>query len=313
MKVTALYRYPVKSLRGTALTHAHVERQGLQGDRRWLVVDATGKFQTIREHPIMTQIEATLRDDGGLVLSHPRHGSVAVAAPTATAARQVRVWRDDVDAVAADAAAGQFLTTVLGLPVDLVYLANPDARPVDPDFGQPGDTTSFADGFPVLLTNTMSLNDLNSRLPSTFEAGKIEMRRFRPNLVISGARPWVEDTWQAIRVGNVIFRVAKACARCVVTTRDPDTGEQADPREPLRTLASFHRAANGGVMFGQNLIPDQPGEIRVGDLVDVLQAGGSNLHLTPICRAAELGCAVRLVGATRQRLFLNLFRGRHGG
>jgi hypothetical protein len=71
MKVTGLHRYPVKSLRGTSLTHATVERLGLHGDRRWLVVDANDKFQTIREHPVMTQIEATLRDDGGLVLSHP--------------------------------------------------------------------------------------------------------------------------------------------------------------------------------------------------------------------------------------------------
>ena len=272
MKVTALYRYPVKSLRGTVLTHAYVERQGLQGDRRWLVVDATGRFQTIREHPIMTQIEATLRDDGGLELSHPRHGSVAVAVPTASASRTVVVWDDDVAAVAADEAAGKWLSSVLELPVDLVYLANPNARPIDPDFGQPGDTTSFADGFPVLLTSTMSLNDLNSRL-----TGKVDMRRFRPNLVISGARPWAEDTWQVIRVGNVTFRVAKPCARCVVTTRDPDTGVQADPREPLRTLASFHRAASGGIIFGQNLIPDGPGEIRVGDTVEVLKAGKSNL------------------------------------
>jgi uncharacterized protein len=271
MKVTALYRYPVKSLRGTSLTASAVERLGLAGDRRWMVVDATGKFQTIREHPIMTQIEANTRDDGGLVLSHPEHGSVTVAIPTASS-RTVKVWRDDVAAVTADAAACQFLSKVLGLPTELVYLAKPDARPVDPTFGQPGDTTSFADGFPVLLTSTMSLNDLNSRLPS-----KIEMRRFRPNVVISGAVPWIEDTWRVIRIGAVTFRVAKPCARCVVTTRDPDTGAQIDPREPLKTLASFHRAANGGVIFGQNLIPDSTGTIRVGDTVEVLSEGASNL------------------------------------
>jgi uncharacterized protein len=276
MKVTALYRYPVKSLRGTSLTHANVERLGLKGDRRWMVVDASGKFQTIREHPVMTQIGATLRDDGGLVLSHPAHGSVAVDIPAATAPRSVLVWRDTVEAVPAAPSAGQFLSKVLGMPAELVYLAKPDARPIDPDFAQPGDTTSFADGFPVLLTCTMSLNDLNARLAEA-GAGKVEMRRFRPNLVISGARPWAEDTWRVIRIGAVTFRVAKPCARCVVTTRDPDTGVQNDSREPLRTLARFHRASNGGIIFGQNLIPDSTGEIKVGDVVEVLELGASNL------------------------------------
>jgi uncharacterized protein len=277
MKVTGLHRYPVKSLRGTSLTHATVERLGLQGDRRWMVVDPAGKFQTIREHPVMTQIEATTRNDGGLTLAHPQHGNVTVAIPAASVStRSVRIWRDDVAASPAAAAAGEFLSKVLGVPAELVYLAKPDARPVDPTFGQPGDTTSFADGFPVLITNTMSLNDLNSRLTGT-GSGKVEMRRFRPNVVISGARPWLEDTWKAIRIGNVTFRVAKPCARCVVTTRDPDTGVQLDPREPLKTLGSFHRAANGGIIFGQNLIPDTIGEIRVGDSVEVLSEGASNL------------------------------------
>jgi uncharacterized protein len=272
MKVTALYRYPVKSLRGTSLQTSRVDRIGLAGDRRWMVVDAGGRFQTIREHPVMTQIEATALDDGSLTLSHPQHGSVAVAIPTASPHKTVRVWHDDVEAVPANAAAGEFLSMVLGMSAELVYLAKPDARPVDPTFGQPGDTTSFADGFPVLLTSTMSLNDLNSRLPS-----KVEMRRFRPNIVISGARPWTEDTWKVIRIGGVTFRVAKPCARCVVTTRDPDTGVQTDPREPLKTLGSFHRAASGGVIFGQNMIPDTSGEIRVGDAVEVLSEGASNL------------------------------------
>jgi uncharacterized protein len=166
----------------------------------------------------------------------------------------------------------QFLSNVLGMPMELVYLANPEARPVDLAFGHPGDTTSFADGYPVLLTSASSLDELNQRLPTD-----IEMLRFRPNLVISGATPWAEDTWKVFRIGDVTFRVAKPCARCIVTTRDPDTGEQRDPREPLKTLAKFHRAANGGIIFGQNLIPDTVGSIRVGDTVEVISTGSSNL------------------------------------
>jgi uncharacterized protein YcbX len=71
--------------------------------------------------------------------------------------------------------------------------------------------------------------------------------------------------------------VAKPCARCAITTRDPDTGEQIDPYEPLRTLQGFHRGRDGGAMFGQYLIPNNEGIVGVGDKVEVLSAGASNL------------------------------------
>jgi uncharacterized protein YcbX len=103
------------------------------------------------------------------------------------------------------------------------------------------------------------------------------MRRFRPNIVIRADAAWAEDNWKVVRIGETIFRVAKPCGRCVVTTRDPDTGEQTDPREPLETLGQFHRAAEGAIIFGQNLIPEAVGEISIGDAVEILQVGPSNL------------------------------------
>ena len=134
------------------------------------------------------------------------------------------------------------------------------------------DHVSFADVTPILLTSTSSLADLSER------AGcDIAMRRFRPNLVVSGAAPWDEDTWREIRIGAVRFRVAMPCARCAITTRDPDTGEQIDPYEPLRTLQRFHRARDGSAIFGQYLIPDNEGTVGIGDKVEVLSAGASNL------------------------------------
>jgi uncharacterized protein len=279
MHVASLYRYPVKSLRGHSLAETVVERIGWQGDRRAMVVDGQGRFLTIREHPVMTQIDASLTADE-LVLGHADHGQVTVPVPAAGPTRPVRVWGDDVEAFTAGATAGAFLSKVLGRPVELVFLARPDARPVDMTFGKAGDATSFSDGYPVLLTTLASLDNLNDRLAEA-SAAAVDMRRFRPNLVISGASPWAEDTWQLLRIGSLTFRVAKPCARCVVTSRDADTGAQADPREPLRTLSLFHRAADGGVIFGQNLIPDGEGTIRVGDVVEVLAAGLSNLGQPP--------------------------------
>ena len=74
------------------------------------------------------------------------------------------------------------------------------------------------------------------------------------------------------------LRIVKPCSRCVIPTLDPSTGEQPDGNEPLQTLASFRGDARGEVMFGQNAIPDAPGRLRVGDSVEVLEAGPSNVE-----------------------------------
>ena len=94
------------------------------------------------------------------------------------------------------------------------------------------------------------------------------MNRFRPNVVVSGYEPWDEDRWRRIRIGAVSFRVVKPCARCVVTTTDQTTGERG--RQPLRMLAR-HRRFGKNLIFGQNLIPDSPGLIRVGDPTEITE------------------------------------------
>jgi hypothetical protein len=183
----------------------------------------------------------------------------------------ITVWRSTVAAQVVEPA-GAYLSGFLKKPVKLVYLHDERARPVDPVFGRADDCVSFADGFPLLIATTASLHDLNRRLDAP-----IAMDRFRPNLVIEGATAWEEDTWRSLRIGGLALRVVKPCARCAIPTLDPLTGEALENNEPLRALAQFRRAANGGIIFGQNAIPDSFGPLRVGDAVEVLETGGSNL------------------------------------
>jgi uncharacterized protein YcbX len=273
--IDALWIYPVKALRGYAQPRADVAIWGLDGDRRWMVVAPDGGFLTQRERPAMARITA-ISDAQGLRLGMDGMPEIRIALPPPTAERrEVRIWRDHVPALDAGPAAAHWLSSALGLACGLVHLDNPRARAIDPAFARPGDRTAFGDGFPVLLANAASLDALNEALPQP-----IDMNRFRPNLVITGAAPWAEDRWRRIRIGEVAFRVAKPCARCAVTTVDQVTGERADKTEPLRTLGRIRRAA-GGVMFGQNLIPDGPGRIDIGDPVEILEAGDSNVPLLP--------------------------------
>jgi uncharacterized protein YcbX len=267
--------YPVKALRGHGLPASDVQLWGLDHDRRWMVVKPDGRFLSQRELPAMACISAHTTGDE-LTLATDAGGALHVKTPTPPAERRlVRVWDDEVPALDAGPEAAGWLTARLGLSCGLVYMDDPRARPVDPGYGTPEDRALFSDGFPVLLTSTASLAALNTALPKP-----IDMTRFRPNIVMTGAPAWAEDQWRRIRIGGVVFRVSKPCARCAVTTVDQITGERPDKSEPLRTLGRIRRTASG-VIFGQNLIPDGAGRIAVGDDVEILEAGDSNVQLLP--------------------------------
>lgn len=272
MRVASIHLYPVKSLRGYEVSQSNVDLIGLSGDRRWLVVDENNRFQTLRELPRMAQIVVKIVPEG-LQLSHPDVGSQIVSYPQAGTPRElVTIWRDNVAAAASEKAVSDFLSAVLSKQVRLFYQDNLLSRPADRRYADGNDHVSFADGYPVLLTTTASLLDLQRRLDDP-----VSMRRFRPNLVIDGSLPWAEDTWRLIRIAGVSYRVVKPCSRCIVTTRDPDTGEQLDPEEPLKTLGAFHRAASGGIIFGQNIVPIETGTVTVGDEVEILISGSSTV------------------------------------
>jgi uncharacterized protein YcbX len=184
----------------------------------------------------------------------------------------VSVWGTPLTAALASDEAAQWLTKVTGEPVRLVYLDDPTRRPTNQDYSLPADRVSFADGYPLLMTSQESLAALNEWIATGPRAaeGPVPMRRFRPSVVVAGAPAWAEDNWRRLRIGDVAFRVAKGCDRCVFTTIDPDTAVKG--KEPLATLARYRRW-DGKVWFGVNLIPDavsQGAVIRPGDTVEVL-------------------------------------------
>jgi len=140
-------------------------------------------------------------------------------------------------------------------------------REIDPKYAQNGEAVSFADGYPYLIISQGSLDDLNSRLTEP-----ITMTRFRPNLVVSDCPAYDEDTWLDFHLGDIPFYGPKPCARCVLTTIDPDTGQTG--KEPLRTLTSY-RNRNNKILFGQNAIAKSTGVLRVGDTITMLEKGNA--------------------------------------
>ncbi|MFI8189326.1 MOSC domain-containing protein [Streptomyces sp. NPDC085946] len=266
----SLHVHPVKAFRGLAPREAVVEPWGLAGDRRWVLIDDGGKVVTQRQQPRLALAAAELLPGGGVRLSAPGREPLEVRVPRASGTVTVEIFRDKVEAVPAeDAAAHAWCSAYLGAAVRLVHLDDPAVRrPVDPEYALPGETVSFADGYPLLLTSVASLDALNSLIAQGGHAqeGPVPMNRFRPNVVVAGTAAWAEDDWTRVTVGEVAFRVAKPCGRCVVTTTDQGTAERG--REPLLTLGR-HRRRGSKLLFGQNLVPLSGGTIRVGDPVTV--------------------------------------------
>jgi len=261
MHLSGISIYPVKSCAGIELQQVTLDRFGPAGDRRWLVVDQRGRFVSQREQARMALIRVE-QQASGLRLSLG-DSSMEVQPPAADAPEvRVTIWEDSVRALLADNAAGTWLSEQLGLPCRLVYMPDNCQRLVDGLYAREGETVSFADGFPLLLIAEASLDDLNSRLDNS-----VPMNRFRPNLVVAGCDAFSEDGWQRIRIGAVAFDVAKPCSRCVIPSID-QVSAQRDP-QINRVLASYRRV-NGQVMFGQNLLYRQAGELVVGDTVEVL-------------------------------------------
>ncbi len=273
-QLASIHIYPVKAMRALDLGESLVEPWGLAGDRRWLVVDPAGRFISQREEPQLARVVARYDGSGlAVTLDAPGRAPITVGAPRADAGAEltpVSVWRSRLEAALAGPEADDWLSAYLSRPVRLVHLDDPRRRAVDQEYGARGDTVSFADGYPLLLTSASSLDELGKWLADDGDE-PVPMNRFRPSVVVAGAEPWDEDHWRRIRVGAVPFRVAKPCGRCVVTTTDQATGERGS--QPLSMLGRKRRFGQD-LVFGQNLIPDAQGRIRVGDPVEILERSG---------------------------------------
>jgi uncharacterized protein len=262
VKLEGIFVYPIKSCAGIALRQARVTARGLEHDRRWMVVDDAGRFLTQRTHPAMALIRVDIGDDGFIVSTE---GLPPLQLPflyDEGARVEVEVWDDLVRAVRHEVGSHWF-ARALGFGMQLVCMPDDARRLVDPEYAREGDIVSFADGFPLLVANRASLEALAGD-----DGAPVDMRRFRPNLVVAGAAPWAEDDWQALSVGGTLtLRTPKPCARCSIPGVDPDSALVT--KEPLRTLAKL-RTRDHKTWFGINAIPDGSGVVRLGDVVTVV-------------------------------------------
>ncbi len=281
-RIDALWVFPIKSCAGLSVPQAVLTSTGLAHDRAWMVVDAEGEMVTQRELPRMALIQPELVDGSqgleALVLHASgmvalRLSAIATVQPSARHAVTVRVWDDSVPAFDMGAQASAWLTAFLGDslgPLRLVRFDDTHHRPSSAKWtqGRPS-SNQFSDGFPVLVTSTASLDELNTRLLAKGEVA-VDMRRFRANVVLGnagGQAPEVmahdEDRIGTLTIYNqsdtqggfAQLHSVKPCPRCPIPNIDPDTGH-AKP-SVSDTLQAYRQDArvNGALTFGMNCVP----------------------------------------------------------
>jgi uncharacterized protein YcbX len=261
-ELSALYLYVVKSCRGERLHHAYVDSMGLPLDRHWMVADEHGEMLTGRQEPRLVCIGVIADADGeALSLHAPGMDDMHVSRHALCVPRAAKVWSDEFMAYGGYSPVNAWLSQFLDRDVQLLHIGEQSARRT---LQRPDMQLSFADAFPLLLINTASLDELSTRV-----GREMNIERFRPNIVVSGATAFAEDAWRRLRIGDVTFIVEKPCERCVFTTVDPLTGERSGDQEPLRSLAKFRKHA-GGVWFGMNLRAENAGELQVGMPVELI-------------------------------------------
>lgn len=269
--ISALYVHPIKSCAGVGVRDALLIETGLEFDRAWMVVDIHGRFLTQRELPRMALIVPTLKHTE-LVLRAPGMLALHLALDAVEAPTRVTVWKDEVAAYDMGDLAAQWFSDFLGQKCRLARFDPEQKRLSNKQWtGDIDAENAFSDGYPVLVASDASLADLNERLGKR-GAAPVEMRRFRPNIVLSGLDAFGEDHLDEIRFdtpeGQVVLKLVKPCSRCTIPSVDPATGEQG--HEPGDTLSTFRADArlDGAITFAMNAVIVKGIEcgLRVGQL-----------------------------------------------
>lgn len=261
--VVSMWRYPVKSMMGEEMNACDVTERGLLGDRAYGVLDiSTGKLANAKnpkKWPPMFQFRAAFIDPP----SDPRH-----VAP-------VRITFPDGSAsVSTDTDVNDKLSNSLGRPVCLAqptsnqvqfegYIPDiPELEERDVVFTRTSPSDTFFDIAMIHLLTTASINRLRALTP----ASRIEVRRFRPNIVVDtpGREGFVENEWvgKTLRLGNdVRLKIIQPTLRCVMTTLAQ--GDLPADQNVMRTIVKQNQ---GG--FGVYAAVIKGGRIQRGDTIE---------------------------------------------
>lgn len=252
-----LERINVTPVKGMALHHpdrVEITPGGIPGDRRFYLVDTSGKMvsgstfgplvKIVADYDPVTEELSMRLPDGTIVADRADHLGEAEVTD---------FFRRPVAAHAVNGPWSEAVSEYLGKPVRLLRSDN-DGEAVDV--------------LPLTVISTASVRDLAGRGDHD---GPLDSRRFRINLELGGCEPYDEDSWDGgtIDIGGARLRIEGAIPRCLVTNQSPDTG--AKDWDTLTQIAKYRPRieGDGGLPFGMYGTVVQPGVVHLGDTVQV--------------------------------------------
>jgi uncharacterized protein len=254
--VKELYIYPIKSLAGIAVESAQAQEMGFENDRRWMLIDEENQFITQRKHPVLSQFYPNIKKNKiEILFKNSTHEFFLEENLNEFIVSNV--WDDESKVLEVNKDTSKWFSDALGFNCKLVKIANQGARKHNSTKLEVTLNVSLADGYPYLIIGSKSLNFLNEKLEE-----KIKILRFRPNIVISTEIPHEEDVFDVFQIGEVKFKNAKPCGRCIMINNDPENGKVY--KEPLNTLSTYRKVEHS-VLFGTNCFVLNEGIVNIGD------------------------------------------------
>lgn len=262
--VSQLWTYPFKSGKGVSLTSTQFDSEGMCDDRRLVALDDNGVFITARRHSELLQLSCT-KNSCGWLLQHPAQDSPCqINQPEPEEAITGTLWKDALDALDAGDEAAAWLSDLLKKQVRIAIWKKQSRYSSKYQL-----ETSFSDAAPILITTEASIQQV-----CKWAHIESDVRRFRPNIVLDGVEAFAEDGWRKLQIGKLSIEILDPCVRCILTTKQPDTGEAHIEMQPIKALMKNHANDAGQPLFGVNatlLNSADNSVIAIGDEVTLSQ------------------------------------------
>ena len=262
VSVRELWVYPVKSLAGLQVDSLSFDHNGPMGDRRWMLVDERGRFVTQRSQMLMA-LYRLAQVDGRIQVTSPKGHTLLLPVPQSSQTYPeitVTVWKDELTGYEVDTTASEWFSEQLGMTVRLVWLGDASERRVPDAQASDDERVGFADGYPLLVCNQASLDELVNTTGLS-----LEQRRFRPNVVVDGLPASEELALGEWHLDEGMLALLKVCERCNIPSINPKTGvfEKATA-SLLKSACRF----DGRTVFGVNAVSRGVTKLRTGDSGD---------------------------------------------
>ncbi|XP_057737614.1 molybdenum cofactor sulfurase isoform X1 [Arachis stenosperma] len=258
--------YPIKSCGGFCSRSWPLSKNGLKHDREWILMSLNGEILTQKKVPEMCFISTFIDLSQGILFVESPHCKERLQIKLESgvnhgAMEELELYGQRYKVYNYSKETNVWFSEAIGKPCTLFrYSSTEHDFMLNKTKGvatcrDTKSTLNFPNEAQFLLVSEESVSDLNRRLCSDVQkdicvtAMQVDASRFRPNLVVSGGRPYGEDGWRTIRIGNTYFRSLGGCNRCQMINFSQNAGKVQKSNEPLATLASYRRV-KGKILFG---------------------------------------------------------------